>query len=53
VCDGSTLTLFVNGQRLATAEDGTFTTGDIALTATSYEDGPTEVHFDNLTARTP
>ncbi|HUX76892.1 MAG TPA: serine/threonine-protein kinase [Anaerolineae bacterium] len=53
VCDGSTLTLFVNGQRLATAEDGTFTSGDIALTATSYEDGPTEVHFDNLTARTP
>jgi tRNA A-37 threonylcarbamoyl transferase component Bud32 len=53
VCDGSTLTLFVNGQRLATAEDGTFTTGDIALTATSYEDVPTEIHFDNLTVRTP
>ena len=53
VCDGSTLALFVNGHRLATAEDSTFTRGDIALSATSYEDVPTEVHFDNLTVRTP
>ena len=53
VCEGSTLALFVNGQRLATAEDSTFTRGDIALSATSYEDVPTEVHFDNLTVRTP
>lgn len=48
VCEGSILTLFVNGQRLAMAEDSTFTRGDIALTATSYEDEPTEIHFDNL-----
>jgi tRNA A-37 threonylcarbamoyl transferase component Bud32 len=53
VCDGSTLTLFVNRQRLATAEDSTYASGDIALTATSYEDGPTEIHFDNLTVHTP
>ncbi len=53
VCDGSTLALFVNGQRLATAEDSTFTKGDISLTATSYEDDPTEVHFDNLVVRQP
>jgi len=53
VCDGSRLALFVNGQRLATADDDTFTEGDIGLAATSYEDAPTEVHFDNLTVYTP
>ena len=53
MCDGPTLTLFVNGQRLATAEDTTFSRGDIALTATTYESEPTEVHFDNLVVRRP
>jgi hypothetical protein len=53
ICDGSSLALFVNGQRLATAEDSTFASGDIALTATSYEDEPTEVHFDNLVVQHP
>jgi hypothetical protein len=53
VCDGSTLALFVNGQRLATTEDDTFTGGDIALTATSYEAEPTEIHFDNLVVNKP
>ena len=53
VCDGPTLTLSANGQRLATAEDTTFASGDIALTATSYEDAPTEIHFDNLTVYGP
>ncbi len=53
VCDGSRLTLFVNGQRLATAEDTEFVDGDIALTATSYEAAPTEIHFDDLVVRRP
>ena len=53
ICDGTTLTLSVNGQHLATTEDSTFTHGDVALTATSYEDTPTEIHFDNLTVRAP
>jgi hypothetical protein len=53
ICDGSSLALFVNGQRLATAEDSTFASGDIALTATSYEDEPTEVQFDNLVVQQP
>jgi len=53
VCDGSTLALFVNRQRLVTANDSTFTTGDIGLTATTYEDEPTEIHFDNLAVYTP
>ena len=53
VCNGSTLELFVNGQRLATAEDSAFTQGDIALTTTTYEDVPSEVHFDNLVVSKP
>ena len=53
ICDGSSLALLVNGQRLATAEDSTFASGDIALTATSYEDESTEVHFDNLVVQQP
>jgi len=53
VCDDSTLVLFVNGRRLATAEDDAFSRGDIALTTTTYEDEPTEVHFDNLVVRQP
>lgn len=53
ICDGSTLALFVNGQRLATAEDSTFTSGDIALTTTTYESESSEVHFDNLVVRKP
>ncbi len=53
ICDGSTLTLFVNGQRLATAEDSAFASGDIALTATTYEADSSEVHFDNLVVTKP
>jgi hypothetical protein len=53
VCSGSTLTLYANGQRLATADDSTFDSGDIALTATSYEETSTEVHFDNLVVIKP
>jgi hypothetical protein len=40
--------LFVNGIHLATVEDETFSGGDIALTATSYEDAATKIAFDNL-----
>lgn len=53
ICDGSTLALFVNGERLATVEDSTFASGDIALTATTFESEATEVHFDNLIVHKP
>ncbi len=53
ICNGTTLELFVNGQRLGSVEDSTFASGDIAFTATTYEDEMTEVHFDNLTVRKP
>ncbi len=53
VCDGDYLALFVNGELLTETHDATFGQGDIAFTATSYENEPTEIHFDNLTVRTP
>ncbi len=53
ICDGSSLVLFVNGQRLAQANDSTFTSGDIALTVTTFEPEPSEVHFDNLVVTEP
>jgi hypothetical protein len=53
ICKGATLTLVVNGVQLASAQDGRFTQGDVALTATSYEAEETEIHFDNLTIRQP
>ncbi len=53
VCQGSKLSLTVNGTLLAEVEDSEFTSGDIALTATSYEDTPTEVRFDNLVVTAP
>jgi tRNA A-37 threonylcarbamoyl transferase component Bud32 len=52
-CEGNYLALSVNGELLAEARDNTFSRGDIALTATSYEDEPTRVHFDNLTVYAP
>jgi hypothetical protein len=53
VCDGSDLALFVNGELVAQATDTTFAVGDLALTATTFEEESTEVHFDNLVARAP
>lgn len=53
VCNGTRLELSVNGEQLASIEDSTFTSGDIALTATTYEDERTEVHFDNLVVSRP
>ncbi|HEY73031.1 MAG TPA: protein kinase [Thermoflexia bacterium] len=53
VCDGANLTLTVNGELLAEAEDYTFAEGDIALTTTTFEEDPTEVHFDDLVVYAP
>jgi hypothetical protein len=53
-CNGSLLTLIVNGTRVATAEDHTFSRGDVALTVTSYEhDQSSTVHFDNIVIARP
>jgi hypothetical protein len=53
VCQAGALDLYVNDYHVASAQDLTFATGDIALTATSYESDSTEIHFDNLVVRQP
>jgi hypothetical protein len=53
VCNGSTLELSVNGQQVATAEDSVFATGDVAFSATTYEEEVTKIHFDNLVVAQP
>jgi hypothetical protein len=52
-CAGSTLTLEVNGQELASTSDTRFTSGDIALVAVSYETEATEIHFDDVLVTSP
>lgn len=52
-CNGADLSLVVNGELLASASDFTYRSGDLALTATSYEVDGTEVHFDNLVVTRP
>jgi hypothetical protein len=52
-CVGSQLSLSVNGQFLGSAQDSAYMTGDIAVTATTFEDTPTIIHYDNVVVRTP
>lgn len=51
ICDGSSIILFVNGERVDSVQDSTYSRGDIALVAMTYEDVPTEIHFDNIVVR--
>jgi len=52
-CSEGTLTLFANGEMLTMAEDATYSSGDIAFAATTFEDQPTEIHFDNVVVTAP
>jgi hypothetical protein len=54
-CASSQLKLEVNGKVLFDGQDSTFTEGDIALGATTYDSNntPAEVHFDNLAVSAP
>ncbi|MGD0879490.1 MAG: hypothetical protein ABSA01_15270 [Anaerolineales bacterium] len=54
-CAGNQLKLEVNGEVLFGGQDSTFTEGDIALGATTYDsnNAPAEVHFDNLAVSAP
>jgi hypothetical protein len=45
---GDQIGLYLNGQRLDLTSDGTFTDGEIALAATSFDDGGAQARFDNL-----
>jgi len=53
VCAGNILTLYVNGRQLASVSDDQFTSGDVGFIVSTYQEGPTEVRFDNLFIREP
>lgn len=53
VCDGDRLEWYANGHQLAAVQDSAFQSGDIVLTATSFELEPTEIYFDNFIAWEP
>lgn len=53
-CIGDTLTLFVNGQQVATVQDTTFMEGGgVGLFAGTYDIPGTDIHFDNLIVTKP
>ena len=52
-CVGSTLTLYVNGQEVATINDSAFTGGDVGLMAGTFEISNAEITFDNFVVRKP
>lgn len=53
VCAGDLLTLYVNGKQLASVSDTQLVSGDVGFIVSSYQEGPTEVRFDNLLVLEP
>ena len=53
ICQGSQLSLYVNGDLLAEAEDYSFREGDIGFIVGSFEEAGVDIWFDNLTVRVP
>ncbi|MEA3340367.1 MAG: family 16 glycoside hydrolase [Chloroflexota bacterium] len=53
VCQGATMTFFVNGVQLVQVEDADYSRGDIALYAGAFFEPEVEVHFDNLRVEEP
>jgi len=52
-CSGSTLTLYVNGEKLAEAQDTRLTHGDIGLLAGTFAEPDVDVIFDNFVVLQP
>ncbi len=48
ICQGNHLSLLVNDEPIAEVTDETFTTGDIALSAVSFEEEGVKVLFDDI-----
>ena len=53
VCNGSTLTLYVNGQQVDSVTDTTFTEGDVGLIAGTFDSPDVEIAFDNFVVTPP
>jgi hypothetical protein len=52
-CVGNTLTMYVNGQKVATTTDTTLTKGDVGLIAGTYTEAGTDILFDNFVVTKP
>jgi len=52
-CVGNTLTMYVNDQKLAEIFDSDFSSGDVGLSASSYDKAGVEVIFDNFQVLDP
>jgi len=52
-CVGNLLSLYANGNLLASVEDDALHTGKIALGTGTYDDAGVQVNFDNVAVRTP
>ena len=52
-CTGDHLALFVNGEKIAEAQDSAFTAGDVGLIAGTYDTPGTDIRFDNLIVTQP
>ena len=50
-CLGSTLSLYVNGQKLIEVQDDEFKSGDVGLIAGAYATPGTDIRFDQFTVR--
>jgi hypothetical protein len=53
VCDGDQLSMYVNGQWLATVTDDTYAQGDVGIGASSGPGGGTRIVFDSFVVTAP
>jgi len=52
-CVGNTLTLYANGDQVATATDTEHTGGDVGLIAGTFDTGGADILFDNFVVKKP
>lgn len=52
-CIGNQLSLYVNGQQVATATDADFTGGDVGLIAGTFTTPGVDIHFNNFVVTKP
>lgn len=52
-CVGDTLSLYANGQLIASVQDANFTEGNVGLLAGTFSETGVEINFDNFVVRKP
>ena len=52
-CTGTTLTLYINDKKIATATDTSLVRGDVGLIAGTYSEAGTDILFDNFIVTKP